>query len=61
MMVTIELGLENDQEGNTWWSNGHPDENSIQVHVDRPVYVALGKPDKIMVTLAASNDMRKLC
>jgi hypothetical protein len=49
--VVVTLGLENDQEGNTWWSNGHPDENSIQLHVDRPVYVALGSPQKISVTV----------
>lgn len=51
-MIIVNLELENDQEGNTWWSNGHPEgPSSIQVHVDRPVYVALGEPRVIKVTI----------
>ncbi len=56
MKIIIDLGLENDQEGNTWWSNGHPDDNSIQLHVDRPVYVALGSPQKITITIESADE-----
>jgi len=50
-----ELRLENNQEGNTWFSTAtaSPD---IQVHCDREVWVALGKPDNIIITIEPNSE-----
>lgn len=54
MKLVETLTLENDQDGNTWWSNnssGTDEGDRFQLHVDRSVYVALGSPQKITVTV----------
>lgn len=46
----VVLRFENDQIGNTWFSTagGSPD---VQLHMDREVYVALGSPQQLRVTV----------
>lgn len=55
--LTITLRLENDQEDNTWFSNaardGDPD---FQVHVSREVWISLGRPDNIIVTVERGGE-----
>jgi hypothetical protein len=50
MKMKTELRIENWQEGNTWFSRAgiEPD---IQLHTDYAVWVALGKPKNIRVTI----------
>lgn len=48
--IVTELRLENTEEGNTWFSRAglEPD---IQLHVEREVWVGMGRPSNIEVTI----------
>lgn len=48
--IQVLLRNENDQEGNTWFSTA-TDKPDIQLTCDREVWVALGSPEKIVVTV----------
>lgn len=52
MRVSIGLRNENDEIDNTWYSNAHRDPDStVQLHITRELYVALGSPPFIRVTI----------
>lgn len=46
----IPLQLENNQEGNTWFSTrgAKPD---VQLHIDHEFYKAMGEPEEITVEI----------
>lgn len=57
--LTIELRLENDQVGNTWFSNAARDgEPDIQMHMDREVWIALGAPSVIDVSVRRKGEQK---
>lgn len=59
MKINATLRLENDQEDNTWYSNGdRPTEANLQVHMDRELYQALGRFDKIEITIEGIGRVR---
>jgi hypothetical protein len=52
MKIESILRLENDQEGNTWYSNNdHPQEGELQIHMARDLYLAMGKPTKLKIEI----------
>lgn len=59
MIIKAALRLENNQPGNTWYSNSdHPTEADLQVHMDESIYEALGKHDMIEITIEGKGKVR---
>jgi hypothetical protein len=50
MRIDVVLRTENTQEGNTWFSRTGV-EPDIQLHCDREVWITLGKPNHILLTI----------
>lgn len=54
MRVEISLRFENDEPGNTWFSNNDGEEAKdgqyVQLHLSNELYVALGKPGQLRVS-----------
>lgn len=54
MRTSITLRNENTQEGNTWFSNAldpGPDAGEVQLHMPRHLWLSLGQPEYIQVTI----------
>jgi hypothetical protein len=51
MKIGIELRLENNEVGNTWFSGTLDNQPDVQLHMPNELYNGLGKPPKLMVTI----------
>lgn len=50
--LEVTLRLENDQQENTWFSTGnHEEDSDVHVHMSRNMYLAIGSPQNITVTI----------
>ena len=57
MKIEYDLRRENDEVDNTWYSNNNkPEEADFQVHMDHGLYVAMGKPRELKVTVIPVNE-----
>jgi hypothetical protein len=49
MKIEMVLRFENDEVDNTWFSNA--EEPPFQLHFSRELYIAMGRPQKVKVTV----------
>lgn len=50
--ISFQLQLENDQEGNTWFSTRGAEPTDLQLHMSRSLFVGIGSPEEIVVTVS---------
>ena len=56
MKITVSMRLENNQEGNTWYSNALEGDGETQLHIPRQLYLGMAKPEYITVTIDKDSE-----